>query len=79
MSPGSPSATSEQHCLQGNFKRPIQLCLKTVSIPRLQNYDDEYMEKKKVHSTLMRVQNIAVSFKPMSRNKLQCFKELFRR
>ena len=53
MSRGLPSATSEQHCLQGNFKRPIQLCPKTLPIPRLQNCDDEYVKKEKVYSPLM--------------------------
>lgn len=48
MSPSSPSATSEQHYLQENFKTLLQLCPKTVSIPRLQSYDDEYMKKERV-------------------------------
>lgn len=47
MSPSSPSATSEQHYLQENFKTLLQLCPKTVSIPRLQSYDDEYMKKER--------------------------------
>lgn len=46
MSSGSPSATSEQHCLQGNSKRPSQLCPKTVSIPRSQNYDINIWKRK---------------------------------
>lgn len=51
MSPSSPSATSEQHYLQENFKTLLQLCPKTVSIPRLQSYDDEYMKKERECTT----------------------------
>lgn len=68
MSTGSPS---EQHSLQGNFKRPIQLCPQTVSTARLQNHDDEYMRKESIWHTEERVQNIAVSIKPISRDNEQ--------
>lgn len=75
VSPGSPSATSEQHCLQGNFKRPSQVSPKTFLILRLQNYDDKYMKKEKVYSPLMQEFKVLLSASSTGADKLQCSRE----